>query len=474
MMEDRDITVKPGGRGIGLAAKLIVAFLLLAAVVALTAATGWWMLRSIGDEIMAMRTTAAGDGIAAMTDRLLNHVNEGGIWLAAGAFLGFVFLAGVYLYIVRVIVRPLQENARHMGRLAIGDCREDVSARQLAREDELGELARAIRDVTAYQREEVAVANNMAAGDFTAAMAVRDSSDALGMAIQRMAGVTTDTLRRVQAHAGQVMTGCEAIASATRELSANTAEITTATTEISTGIARIRTHADDNSGVAEQTSRLTGAGDKFVERGYEDIGEMGIVMLNMQSCGDKIVGIAKSIGDIAFQTNLLSLNASVEAARAGRHGKGFTIVAEEVRNLSVRTSKAAEETSTLMKETVEQVELAAAIAGRINATFAEMQTNIREADGMLTKIASASREQSGDLEQISAILRRMEQSAKENAAHAVDVLEKADSLIGQTGRLHQAMGRFRLGGARPPDFESIAIGEPKQFRALAWNQDAQR
>lgn len=253
-------------------------------------------------------------------------------------------------------------------------------------------------------------------------------------------------------------------------------------TEITTGVARIRTHADDNAGAAERAGRLAGVGNQSVERGYEDIGEMGVVMLNMQACGDKIVGIAKSIGDIAFQTNLLSLNASVEAARAGRHGKGFTIVAEEVRNLAVRTSRAAEETSTLMKDTVEQVELAAAIAGRINATFSEMQTNIQEADALLGTIAAASREQSGGAERISAALHRVDLSARDNAAHVDSILEKVDRLARQTGRLRQVMERFKLGYGHAQAREPYAVPDAaassdlrvsRRPAALGWDRDSE-
>lgn len=441
---------KPKRLGTKLATKFMAVFTLTSTVVLLTGVATWWILRSIRHEIETLRATTNDGNLAAITDSLAIYLSEARLILAASISLGIIFLIGLYLYLTRTIVRPLQINNRLLNRLAVGDGSEDVPANQLERSDEIGDQSRAIRDVIAYQREEVSIANDISAGNFRSITAARIPPDALGLAIRRMANVAVETFRRVNAHIGQVLSGCESISSASGEVSVNSADITAAIPEISTGIAEIRAHADGNADMAEQAGRLATTNNQSVERGYEDIGEMGMVMLKMQACGDKIVKIAKSISDIAFQTSLLSLNASVEAARAGRHGKGFTIVAEEVRSLAVRSNHAAEETSNLMKETVEQVELAAAIAGRINATFADMQTNMQEAEALLSKIATSSRVQSGGVDQISAALQQVDQSARENMDHVDGVLEKSDALIRQTGSLRQIMRHFRV------DFEPSA------------------
>lgn len=482
MMHERGTMPNPERRGSGLAVTFAGALVLAAAIVLLTGALGWRMSGTTRHEIKTAQPSADGGGATAVSDGFLARPDRAGPVLAAGVAIGVVLLAGMYLYLVKIVVRPLRANARLLRRLAAGDCGVDVPDRQLTRSDEIGDVARAIRDLAAYQRREAGIVDDMSAGDFTDAVAVRDPTDALGLAVRKMAGVTIDTLKYVNAHAGRAKAGCEAIASAGRELSANEADITAAATKISAGVARVGAHADGNAGVAEQASRLANTGSQSVERGYEDIGEMGVVMLNMQACGDKIVKIAKSIGDIAFQTNLLALNASVEAARAGRHGKGFTIVAGEVRSLAVRSRRAAEETSTLMQETVEQVELAAAIAGRINATFSEMQTNIQEVDVLLAKIVAASREQSGDINQISTALHRMDRSAEENAGHVGDILGQIERLTRQTEQLRQAMGRFGRDLGRSSHSEPFAgSGAPSpsidvlpQPAALAWGRDAQR
>lgn len=464
MIQIHDAMSESARQGIGLATKLMAVLALTAAIFLGTGVAGWRMARAVHDEIQTLQSTMDAGSSAALTDSLLVRADVAGLWLAIGTIAGIILLAGICIYLIRGVIRPVRTSTGLIHRLAAGNGGEDVPASQLARGDEIGDLARAVQKAIASRREDAVTFRDFAAGDFTAAMAVRDHSDALKLAIRKAADIAADTLGRVNAHAGQVTVGCQAIASAGGELSANSNQIKTAMTEITSGIDQIRTHADDNSGLAKQVVKLANAGRQSVERGYDDIGEMGVVMLNMQACGDKIVRIAKSIGDISFQTNLLALNASVEAARAGRHGKGFTIVAEEVRNLAGRSSQAAQETSTLMQETVKQVELASGVAGRINAIFAEMQTYIQESEELLTKITDASREQSGGIDHLSAALHEADHAARENMEHVDEVVKTANRLAGQTKQLRQLLGRFRTDFAQLPDSQrdasTFAVGFP--------------
>lgn len=444
MKSNREIIHKPKQHGFGLTAKFVCALMPPAVAAVLTGAVCWHMLQTVRAEIKNMRLATDTGNMAAITDSLSVHMDEISCVLAVGVAVGIMLMAGLYFYLMQTVVRPLRANARLINRLAAGDSSENVSKKQANRNDELGDLARAIRNVSAYQREQTNIANSMSAGDFSGAVETRNPENELGAAIRKMAGVFIETRRRINAHMAQVMSDCESIILTNGQLARNSDGIAAAVSEITAGMTEIKTHADGNAGIVERAGQLADAGSQAIERGYEDVGEMGMVMLSMQTSGDRIVQIARSIGDIAFQTNLLALNASVEAARAGRHGKGFTVVAEEVRSLAVRSRRAAEETSKLMTDTVEQVELAAAIAGRINATFAEMQTNIQDVDAVLGKIAAASHEQAGGLDRISTVLQAVDRSARENSDHVGDVSQKIGGLFRKTGYLRQMLGHFRL------------------------------
>ena len=429
--------------------KFRTAFALASAAVLLMGAMGWWFLHATRSEIETMHLPA-GDSTAAMGKNFLIHLDEISYVLAAGVSLGIVILAGLGLYLFKIFILPLRENVRLINHLATGDDSVNVSANQLARKDEIGDLTRAVQDVIVLWRNEVDSANALSSGNFSAAAAC-DQTNGFGLAIRKVAEVTVETLRLFHVHVEQILTCCKNITSIGKVLSTNRADVAAAATEISTGITRIQTYAGNNAAMAEQAEELTNTSSHSIERGYEDVGEMGAAMLNMQVCGNRIVGIAKSIGDIAFQTNLLALNANVEAARAGKHGKGFAVVAEEVRNLAVRTSRAAEETSTLMTETVEHVELAAAIAGRINAAFAEMQTITQETSALLSKIIEGSREQASGIDQISTALHQMDRFVRKNMEYVDSVTNNTERLMEQTNTMRQTGQQFRIDFGRSPD-----------------------
>ncbi len=454
MVQVHDTTQQPERQGLGLATKLLL-MLTPAAIV-------FFFMGAVG-----LRMTQT----ALPTNELLSW----GLILVIGGIVGIVLLVGVYLYILKSIVWALRRNAFLLSRFAVKSNEENVPESLLLRNDEIGELTRAVDEAIASHRGVANIVNDMQAGNFTGRTMVRNSTDTLALAMRNLADLATEALVRVNTHTGQVLTSCKTIATAGRKVSNNCSGINVTVEEVTSGIDRIRERAGDNSSMTEQADKMTDSGRHLIERGYEDIGEMGMVMLNMQVCGDKIVRIAKSISDISFQTNLLALNASVEAARAGRHGKGFTIVAQEVRNLADRSSQAAQETSALMQETVAQVELAAAVAGRINAMLAHMQSNIEETEQLLARIREASREQSGGIDHISALLHEAGQSARANLEDIGEVLESADYLAEQTKRLGHALGRFHLDSEQQPDAEpyseastsSYAIGFPSR-NPLFW------
>ncbi len=464
MTQTHDALSEPARQGIGLAAKLMGALALTAAIFLLTSATSWRTMRAVHDEIQTLQATMADGNTAAISNSLLDRTDGAVFWLALDTFAGLVLLAGICFYLIKAIIRPIRTNARLIRRFAAGDAGDAVSVSQLARGDEIGDLARAVRDAIATRREDAIIVRDLTAGDFTTAMAVRDRDDILKQTIRQAADIAANTLGRVKAHAEEVTAVCKAIAVAGGKISANGNGIKTAMAEISTSIDQVKIYADDNSGLAKQVVKLANNGRQSVERGYDDIGEMGVVMLNMQACGDQIVRIAKSIGDISFQTNLLALNASVEAARAGRHGKGFTIVAEEVRNLAGRSSQAAQETSTIMQETIKQVELAAAVAGRINAIFAEMQTYIQESEDLLVKIVDASSDQSGGISHLTVALHEADQAARDNMEQVDEILKTASRLAGQTRQLRQLLSDFHVDFDRLPDSRTegstFAVGFP--------------
>jgi methyl-accepting chemotaxis protein len=172
---------------------------------------------------------------------------------------------------------------------------------------------------------------------------------------------------------------------------------------------------------------------KIVADGGQAMAQASEAMTQISEASDKISKIIKVIEEIAFQTNLLALNAAVEAARAGEHGKGFAVVADEVRNLAQRAASAAKETGDLIDQTVQ----------RVNRGV-EMNKKTGESFGLIgdsaAKVAQGVDQVNTAVSQMDKVTQQTAASAEESASAAEELSAQAESVKGIVNELLVLVG----------------------------------
>lgn len=187
--------------------------------------------------------------------------------------------------------------------------------------------------------------------------------------------------------------------------------------------------------------------DKIVEKTDGAMKELTRSMSDIIQASKDASGIIKTIDDISFQTNLLALNASVEAARAGKAGLGFAVVANEVRNLAVRSSGAAKDTASMIDSTVEKITDGSEVLLRTNKAFSEMMERSLAVRQAISEITDASGIQVNETESVSQEINELNrtilltaQSASESASIAADMNDQAEQMKGIVDELNKLMG----------------------------------
>ncbi len=359
------------------------------------------------------------------------------------------------IYLASRLSRPVRAMALHMNQLARGNVSADVPPEVRSKTDEIGLLARAMQELVHANRMEIAMANAMAAGDYTKSINLRSDDDQLGRALQTMLATSNATLRRVGGAVGRMTEGAQTVSEASRALSQGAETSAQALEEINLSMGHVDAQAKENAARASEANKLATDSRDAARRGYDAVTELVTAMTEIRSAGAKIGTVAKLIDDIAFQTNLLALNAAVEAARAGRQGRGFSIVADEVRNLSGRSAKAARETGDMVEAMTEQMRMGTELAARTDNEFREIVEATSQVALLFQDISAASAAQSsamaeiaGGLGQIDGVIQENTQSAGSTASSAQELSRQAEELSGAISRFRLVSGSGRIAGAR--------------------------
>jgi methyl-accepting chemotaxis protein len=249
----------------------------------------------------------------------------------------------------------------------------------------------------------------------------------------------SDDMKRTNGIADQVAADSDQIASVSQTLSQGTTEQASAVEQLSSTVSSIADISRANAEQAGKASEMSREAAGGVEESNSYMSQMLEAMNQITSTSREISKIVKAIDDIAFQTNILSLNAAVEAARAGASGKGFAVVADEVRNLSQRSAEAAKTTTSLIESTVAAIDHGREIADATAKSLQEVASKSSFVNDVISQIAEASQEQATatqqvllGIDQVSTVVQTNSATAEESAAAAQELAAQAKQLTGMT------------------------------------------
>jgi methyl-accepting chemotaxis protein len=422
------------------------------AAIAPVGITGWSVVTSIPyDELLAS---------AQFTRNLIIVIGVISLLLASGFFYFFA----------RSLTLPLVNVVEAAQKIAGGDLAVEVTSE--TRQDEIGSLARAFTLMVQSLKEKAQIAEKIAASDLTVKVTPLSDADTLGNAFATM-------VEKLRGQIQQIIEGVNVLASSGSEIMASVSQLTSGAAETATSVSETTTTVEEVKQTADVTNQkakhVSELGQRTLEiartglKSIEDtVNGMNRIREQMDSIADMVVRLSEqsqaigeiiaTVNDIAEQSNLLAVNASIEAAKAGEQGKGFAVVAQEIRSLAAQSKQATTQVRNILFDVQKAIGSAVMATERGSKAVEEgvklstqagesidvLAESVTEATNAAIQIAASSQQQLIGMDQVVSAMENIRESSLQMASSTKQTEKAAHDLHNLGQRLQEIVKLYKV------------------------------